>query len=370
MELVNLDSLEADAKAKLSPMAFAYYASGAEEEITLRENRRSFQRLSLMYRVLRNVESVNTGTSVLGQEISWPVLVAPMAFQRLAHDQGEIATVRAAGRSGTIMMLSTMSTTAMEEVAANATTPLWFQLYIYKDRDATAGLVARAEAAGCKAIVLTVDAPVLGRRERDIEHRLHLPDGVTAENMLPSGYQAIEKTANGSGLAAYFASLLDPSISWRDLEWLRSITKLPLLVKGIVRPDDALKALDHGASGIVVSNHGGRQLDTAPATIDVLPDIAEALKHHRERDRFTLLMDGGIRRGTDVVKALALGADAVLLGRPVLWALAKAGEEGVESALNHLREAVANAMALCGCRHVGELTGDLVRPLSRGGEID
>jgi 4-hydroxymandelate oxidase len=360
MEIVNLEGLEAMAEKKMDAMAFSYYVSGAEDEITLQENRAAFSRLTLMYRVLRGVGEIDTRTTLLGHELAWPVLVAPMAFQRLANDEGERATARAAAKSGTLMLLSTMSNVSMETVARDAGGPVWFQLYIYKDRDTTAELVRRAERAGCKAIVWTVDAPVLGRRERDMKHRFHLPEGLTAENMMPGGYEKIEAADRGSGLAAYFASLLDPGISWKDLEWLCSLTRLPVLVKGIVRADDATRALDLGASGVIVSNHGGRQLDTAPATIEVLPEIARALEGRNDRDRIALLMDGGIRRGTDVVKALALGADAVLVGRPVLWALSLGGEGGVVAALDHLRGELTTALALCGCRNLDEVTADLI----------
>jgi 4-hydroxymandelate oxidase len=253
------------------------------------------------------------------------------------------------------MVLSTLSTTPMEEVVAATEGPVWFQLYVYKDRGATAELVARAREAGCRALVLTVDAPLLGRRERDVRNRFRLPEGLKVENVLPAGRELPADVAD-SGLAAYFASLLDPSLSWKDLDWLRSISGLPLVIKGVVRADDARRAVDHGADGLVVSNHGGRQLDTSPATLDVLEEISQAVG-----DRLEVLLDGGVRRGTDVVKALALGARAVLLGRPVLWALAWKGEEGVRHALRMLQEEVDLALALCGCSTPADLDRSLVR---------
>jgi 4-hydroxymandelate oxidase len=359
MEPVNVFDLEAIAREKLSRDALDYYAGGAHDEVTLRDNRAAFERVSLAYRVLVDVSRRDLATTVLGQPVSMPILVAPTAFHRLATPEGERATARAAGAAGTVMILSTLSTTPIEEVVAAASGPVWFQLYVYRDRRATEGLVRRAEAAGCRALVLTVDAPLLGRRERDVRNRFRLPPGLAVANLLPEGYGELPPAAADSGLAAYVASFLDPALTWRDVAWLRSITRLPVLVKGIVRPDDALRAAEAGAAGIVVSNHGGRQLDTSPATLDVLPEIADALSSHGHR--IELLMDGGVRRGTDVVKALALGARAVLLGRPILWGLAADGEAGAILALRMLRDELDLAMALAGAPTVAEITRDLVR---------
>jgi 4-hydroxymandelate oxidase len=358
MDYLNLRELEEQAGAKLPKMAFDYYAGGAHDEVTLRENVAAFGRVRLHYRVLRDVSARSTQTTVLGQEVSFPVLVAPTAAQKLAHADGELATVRAAGARGTVMILSTMATTSIEEVARAASGPLWFQLYVYKDRGATEAVVARAEAAGCRALVLTVDAPVLGTRERDVRNRFALPPGLAIENMVPAGYGGVPKIEGDSSLAAYVNSMHDCSLSWKDVAWLRSRTKLPILVKGVVRADDARLAVDAGVAGIVVSNHGGRQLDTSPATIDVLPRVVDAVA-----GRCEVLMDGGVRRGTDVLKALALGARAVLLGRPVLWGLALDGQRGVERVLDTLRREVDLAMALAGCASVAEVTRDLVEPI-------
>jgi len=258
------------------------------------------------------------------------------------------------------MIVSTLSNTSVEDIAATATGPLWFQLYIYKDRDATRELVARVEAAGCRAIVLTVDAPILGPRERDVRNRFALPQGLSVENLVGAGQGTVAGQESGSGLATYVSSFIDPSISWRDVEWLRSITKLPVIIKGIVRADDARRAVEAGASGIVVSNHGGRQLDALPATIDALPYVALAAGGRAE-----VYVDGGIRRGLDVVKAIALGARAVLIGRPVLWGLAADGEHGVARVLEMLQREIDNTMGLCGCPHVDNITADLLRPDSR-----
>jgi 4-hydroxymandelate oxidase len=301
------------------------------------------------------VEAPVDPTAVLGHRVAFPVLVAPMAFQQLATPEGEVATARAVGEAGSIMTLSTLSNRSMEDVVAAASGPIWFQLYVYKDRAATQALVERAEAAGCQALVLTVDAPLLGRRERDVKTGFHLPDGLRAANLLAHGAEEVAAHEGGSGLAAYVAGLLDPNLTWADVDWLRSITKLPLLVKGIVRGDDAALAVEHGAAGVVVSNHGGRQLDTAVATADVLAEVVDAVAGQAE-----VLVDGGVRRGTDVVKALALGATAVLLGRPVLWGLAVDGQAGARRVLSLLRDEVDLTLALLGCRSLGELERDLL----------
>ncbi len=359
MEPINLLDFEALARERLAPEAYDYYAGGAHDEVSLRGNRAAYDRRSLAYRVLVDVSRRELGTAVLGTPVSMPILVAPTAFHRLADAEGEVATVRAAGAAGTVMILSTLSTSTVEEVVAAASGPVWFQLYVYKDRKATEGLVRRAEEAGCRALVLTVDAPLLGRRERDVRNRFGLPPGLGVANLLPNGYGDLPKGIDGSGLAAYVSSLIDSSLSWRDLAWLRSITALPLLIKGVVRPDDALRAAEAGAAGLVVSNHGARQLDTSPATLDVLPEIVEALAAHGHD--LEVLMDGGIRRGTDVLKALALGAKAVLVGRPVLWGLAARGEAGVGQVLELLRGELDLAMALAGAPAVCEITRDLVR---------
>jgi 4-hydroxymandelate oxidase len=322
--------------------------------VTVRENRSAFERLALRYHVLVDVSHRSTKTTVLGAPVDFPVLVAPTAFQRLACDEGEIATARAAKSAGTVMILSTASTCAIEDVAAVGGRQ-WFQLYVYSDRGLTKALIERAEACGMGAVVLTVDAPVLGRRERDLRNRFRLPDGVRLANVPSSGSVPMPTGHGESGLANHFASGIDAGLTWRDVEWLRSITRLPVLIKGIVRGDDAAKAIDHGASGIIVSNHGGRQLDTAIASVRALPEVVDAVA-----GRADVLLDGGIRRGTDVIKAIALGARAVLIGRPVVWGLASGGEAGARRVLDLLRAEVDLAMALCGCPTIGDITGDLV----------
>ncbi|HEU0030452.1 MAG TPA: alpha-hydroxy acid oxidase [Kofleriaceae bacterium] len=355
MDVLNLHELEALARARLPKLAWDYYSSGADDERCLARNREAYDRIALHYRVLVDVATRDLATTLLGQRVALPVAIAPTAFHRLAHRDGELASVRAAGEAGALFVLSTLSNTAVEDVVAAATGPVWFQLYVYRDRAATEALVRRVEAAGCRALVLTVDAPLLGRRERDVRNQFALPAGLGIENMFAAGYARLPAASGESGLAAYFAELLDPSLTWSAVEWLRSITTLPIVVKGIVRPDDALRAVDHGAAGIVVSNHGGRQLDASPATIDVLPRIADVVS-----GRADVLLDGGIRRGTDVVKALACGARAVLVGRPTLWGLAAGGQAGVRAMLEILRRELDLAFALCGCSDVASVTRDLV----------
>ncbi len=350
MELFNLDDYERAAQEMLPPEIYDYYAGGANDEITVQANGAAYGRIRLLYRVLRDVSQRSLATEILGQPLSLPILIAPTAFHRLAHPQGEIATARAAAAAGTIMIVSMVATTAIEEIAAaNAASakapPLWFQVYVLPDRDFTVTLVRRAEAAGCRALVLTVDSPIFGRRERDMRHHFHeLPPGLSLANFTPSGTTTPPK----------FDFKAD--LTWADVAWLRTLTDLPLLLKGIVHPDDVRLAWEHGANGLIVSNHGGRQLDTAVSTIEILPEIAAAAN-----GRMPILVDGGIRRGTDVLKALALGADAVAIGRPVLWGLAVGGESGVYDVLDNLRRELDSALALCGCANLDEVGPELLR---------
>ena len=355
---INLWELEARARELLPQMAYDYYASGANDEVTLRENRAAYERITLLPRMLVDVSVRDISTTVLGESVSMPILIAPTALPGLAHPEGEIATTKAAGAAKTLMTLATLSTSSIEEAMATATGPVWFQLYVFRDRAISASLVQRAETAGCKAVVLTVDDPVAGRRERDVRNRLTLPDHLSLKNLLSAGCQELPKNVAGSGLAAYVASLFDAALTWKDIEWLAGVTKLPILVKGILRADDALRAVNYGASGIIVSNHGARQLDTTPATISVLPEIVDAVAGAVE-----VYVDGGIRRGTDVLKAMAYGARAVLVGRPILWGLAVGGEAGVKYVLELLRQEFDLAMALSGCPRLTAITRDLVRPL-------
>ncbi|MEX1022919.1 MAG: alpha-hydroxy acid oxidase [Dehalococcoidia bacterium] len=352
---INLAEFEALARERLSPLAWDYYASGALDEITLRDNREAFERLAIRYHVLAGTAERDLSTQVLGQTHDLPLLIAPTAFARLAHDGGESAVARAAAAEGVTQVLSTLSTISLEDVAKAAPGgSRWFQLYVFKDRGLTADLVRRAEASGYEAIVMTVDAPLLGRRERDARNRFALPEGLSAAN-LAANLGRVASDGTDSGLFQFFASVLDPGLTWDDVEWLASLTTLPILVKGVVRGDDAERAVERGVGGVIVSNHGGRQLDTAVSSIDALPEVAEAVD-----GRAAVLLDGGVRRGTDIVKALALGASAVLIGRPVLWGLAVDGEDGVRRVLQILREEFDLAMALCGASNVGELWPDLL----------
>ena len=326
----NLFDFEGPAREKLPPMVYDYFASGAGNESDIRANRAAFECLSVHYRVLVDVSQRDLSVEMFDQKISMPVLVAPTAFHRLAHPEGELATARAAVAAGTVMVLSSLSTTSMEEVAAAADPapgvmpncsrcrvpgPLWFQLYINKNRGFTRDLVARVECAGYRRWLVTVDSPEWGRRERRRRNAFHLPPGINAVNLLPSNERGEALSHQGAGMGHAFGWMLDASLTWKDVEWLCSISGLPVLLKGICRADDAERVPEHGVKGIIVSNHGGRQMDTAPATIEVLPAIAEAVA-----GRMPVLLDGGVRRGLDVLKAIALGATAVLVGRPVLWA--------------------------------------------------
>lgn len=355
LDVLNLDELEGLARARLPRMAFDYIAGGADDEWTLRENRAAFERLQLIPRVLVDVANRDLATTILGTRVSMPVLVAPMAFHALAHTDGELATARAAASAGTIMIASTASNYSMEEIAASAGGPRWFQLYIYRDRELTRSLVERAAAAGYAALCLTVDAPLIGRRWRDIRNRFSLPLGLTMGNFSSRATADVPEAERESGLSAYVASQWDASVTWKDIEWLKNVSHLPVILKGILSAEDARLAVEHEAAAIVVSNHGGRQLDTVPAAVTVLPHIAEAVQGQIE-----ILLDGGVRRGTDVLKALALGARACLLGRPVLWGLALDGEEGARSVLELLRAEIDSAMALAGCRSVAEVSGALI----------
>lgn len=353
---VNLSEYEALAAERLPRMVYDYYAGGANDERLLRRAPAAWEALTIRYRVLRDASRTALGCTILGKAHDWPVLVAPTAFQRMAHPDGELATARAASGARTAMVLSTLSTTPMEAVAAATTAPWWFQLYIDRDRGRSEALVRRAEAAGCGALVLTVDTPLLGRRERDVRNAFHVPPELPVPHLGEVTRDTLATGADGgSALAATFANHLDSAITWRDVAWLRGLTALPVLVKGVVRGDDAVEALAHGADGVIVSNHGGRQLDAAMPTARALPEVADAMA-----GRGTLLVDGGVRRGSDVVAALALGAQGVLLGRPILWGLAADGEPGVARVLQLFREEVSLAFALAGVTSVHEATRDLL----------
>jgi isopentenyl diphosphate isomerase/L-lactate dehydrogenase-like FMN-dependent dehydrogenase len=335
---VNVWDYERLAEEKLDANAHAYFAGGAGDEVTLRENVAAFERRKLRPRVLVDVRAVSTATTVLGTEIALPVLIAPLALQRMAHPDGELATARAAAAAGTIMCLSTATTARPAEVAAAAPeAPRWFQVYVFGDRSATEELIAEAVASGFSALVLTADTPYLGRRERDVRIDFKIPEHLTVAGDI-------------------FGQGFDAGLSWRDLEWLAGYG-VPVVVKGILTAEDARLACEHGAAAVVVSNHGGRQLDGVPASLDALEEVVAAVDGRAE-----VLLDGGVRRGTDVLKALALGARAVLIGRAMLWGLAAAGEEGVVDVLRLLRDEVELGLALLGCASPADVTRAHVTP--------
>ncbi len=336
---VSLNDYAAHAQRAMDPAAWAYLDGGAADEITLRGNEAAWRRLQIIPRVLRPMDQGHTQVSLFGRTLPWPVMVAPMAFQKLAHSEGELAVACATAAQQCGLVASAQASTELEPIAQcfldePARGPLWFQLYMQPTREATLALVRRAEAAGYEALVLTVDAPVHGARDRERRSGFRLPAGIRAVNLPPSaapeGANLFERLSNAPG--------------WADVEWLAEQTRLPLVLKGIPHPLDAQRALEAGAAGLIVSNHGGRTLDTMPPTAELLPAIVEEVA-----GRAPVLVDGGLRRGTDVLKALALGATAVLVGRPVLWGLAAAGAVGVAHVLRLLRDELEIAMALSGC---------------------
>ena len=353
MDPVNVREFEALARERLDPVHYDYFAGAAQDEITVRGNESAFARLALVPRILRGVAAPALDVTVLGADASMPIMMSPTAFHRLAHPDAERATARAAAAAGTIMIAAMLSTTAIEDIAAEARKAasdpvLWFQLYIQPDLGFTEAIVRRAEEAGCQALVVTVDSPALGRHERNDRNDFHdLPAGIRCENL---------RELRGGEPGSVRQVVLSPEISWRHIDWLREISSLPVVLKGALHPLDARLAVERGVDALLVSNHGGRQLDTMPPTIDQLPLIAETVE-----GRVPLLLDGGVRRGTDVVKALALGADAVAVGRPILWGLAADGEAGVTRVLEILRAETAHTLTLCGCDAPGAVTRDLVR---------
>ena len=354
--LINVADYARVARRALPKGVLDYFEGGALDEITLRENSAGWERLKLYYRVLAGVGTRDMTTTVLGRPISMPIVVAPTAFHKLACETGEIATARAAKAARTLFILSSLSNTAMESVFAQAASPRWFQLYIYKDRAITFELVKRAEAAGAEAIVLTVDAPGLGTRERDARNSFRLPDGLAVENLAPLGKGNFPEVT-GSALAAYVQANFKDDLGFDDLDWLCQSTRLPVVVKGVCRGDDARHAAEHGAKAVVVSNHGGRQLDTAPATCEVLPHVVDAVG-----DLCEIYVDSGIRRGSDVLKAIALGARAVLVGRPILLGLCVSGEQGALQVLEILRRELDEAMLLSGCTKLSDIGRSLLTP--------
>lgn len=351
-QITNVMEYQAIAKEKLPKMVYDYYASGAEDQWTLQENRNAFSKILFRPRILIDVSKIDITTTFLGFNISMPIMIAPTAMQKMAHPEGEYATARAASAADTIMTLSSWATSSVEEVASTGPGIRFFQLYVHKDRNVVAQLVRRAERAGFKAIALTVDTPRLGRREADIKNRFTMPPHLTLKNFEGLDLGKIDKT-DDSGLASYVSSQIDRSLNWKDVEWLQTITHLPILVKGVLTAEDARLSVQAGAAGIIVSNHGARQLDYVPATIMALEEVVKAAQ-----GRVPVFLDGGVRRGTDVFKALALGASGVFIGRPVLFALAAHGEAGVRKVLQMLHDEFELTMALSGCRSLKDITRD------------
>lgn len=339
-DLLDLSDFERAAQTVMSPLAWAYVSGGAGDEVTLRWNREAWERLRIAQRTMIDVSQLDTRVSLLGRTLDYPFILAPTAYHKLSHPEGEIATVKGAGLAGAIAIMSTVATVSLEDCAAAATSPLWFQLYVQPDRGFTRELVQRAEAAGYQALVLTIDVPVMGSRYRELRAKFTLPPGMERANL--KGRAAATGGQRATENSIYSATL-DPKLTWKDIEWLRSLTRLPIIVKGIGHPDDAELAVQAGVDGLVVSNHGGRNLDTSPPTAEVLPAVVA-----RVAGRTPVLADGGIRRGTDILKALALGADAVLIGRPYVYGLAVDGPNGVKRIITILRRELEAAMALCG----------------------
>ncbi|CAF3636927.1 unnamed protein product [Rotaria socialis] len=362
--LLNIEDYHQRAQQILPQMTYDFYRTGSDDQVTLVDNQLAYRRIKLRPKIFIDVSShppsnsVNRHTKLLNSSvtISFPCIIAPTAVHCLANrEHGELATVRAAVTHSTIMCISTLASTSMESIAEEhrrqikehypqSYSQLWYQLYVFKNRQLTQQLIERAERCGYKAVVITVDLCVLGNRECDIHNDFALPDGIRAENL-------IDDTDDNAFKWAY-----DSSLSWKDLGWIRSITRLPLIVKGILHPDDAREAVRHGVQGIVVSNHGGRQLDTSQSAIEALPDIIRAVRSEAKNCEMDVYIDGGIRRGTDILKALALGAKAVLVGRPILWGLAVDGEKGVNNVLQILKNEFQTAMMLSGCQTIEDIS--------------
>eukprot|EP00931_Biecheleriopsis_adriatica_P087178 TRINITY_DN61685_c0_g1_i1.p1 TRINITY_DN61685_c0_g1~~TRINITY_DN61685_c0_g1_i1.p1 ORF type:complete len:386 (+),score=79.81 TRINITY_DN61685_c0_g1_i1:34-1158(+) len=363
----NLRDFEGIAKEIIDKVDFDYYSSGAEDEITLQRNKDAWQRIVIWPRFLVDCSSVSTAVHLdfLGVDASMPVIVPPMAMQKLAHEEGEIGLARAAHAAGLPYCFTQQATTKFETVCEQSSGPMLFQMYMFQDRTISEGMIKRAEACGARAIVVTVDSPVLGRRERDLRNKFTPASrGIQLVNYVSQ--QKGGSTSSTSASVKARTAGRDASFNWKDLEWLKSVTRLPFVLKGIVHPDDANMAIQHGASAIWVSNHGGRQLDGGPATADALAQVAAAVN-----GRLPIIVDGGLTRGVDILKSLALGATVACVGRPLLWALAADGQAGAQLALNMLQEELTTAMALSGISSLSDVSRKLVQapgdhpPLSR-----
>ena len=351
----NHTDYETAARRLLPEGPLGYFAGGSLDESTVAENRAALARIKLRWRALAGITAPDTSVDLLGTRLAYPVIVAPVAFQCMAHPDGETAMARAVAAAGSLMVLSTTSTCPVPDVATASRGAFWFQLYMMKDRGITTELVRRAESAGARAIALTADVPAWGRRERDMRSNFALPAHLVIHSLVIPGREDFYDGRFRSDLAAFIGSRLDFGLTWEDVAWLRSITNLPVVVKGIGHPDDADEAVSSGASAVWVSNHGGRQLDSAAGVADVLPSIAEAVS-----GRVPIIADGSVCRGTDVVKLLALGATTAAVGRSALWALAAGGEEGATSMLSTLHLEVTNALSLCGCQNIRAVSKSII----------
>ncbi len=373
----NIEDFRAVARRRLPRMIFDYLDGGSDDEVTLRANRTGFGKYQLMPRVLRDVENIDLATTVLGQEVDLPLLISPTGQTRMFHHGGEMAVARAAARAGTIYSLSSVSSTSIEDTAAASPDPKWFQIYVWRDRGVTKEFIARCRDSGYHALCLTVDLSTHGNRERDLRNRLSFPATLNLKTVtdvlrhprwlyhyLTGSRIEIANVVNSprvqlpdsGNLMEYVASQFDPTVTWEDAAWMIDQWGGPFLIKGITSPEDARRAVDIGASGIIISNHGGRQLDTSPPAIEMLPEIVRAVAGRAE-----ILIDGGVRRGTDVIKALALGAQAVMIGRPYLYALAAGGEAGVERMFDLFRAEITRDMALLGCPKISDITAEYIR---------
>ncbi|XP_050432320.1 2-Hydroxyacid oxidase 1 [Adelges cooleyi] len=353
-KLTSVKDYENYAVNTLPKPVLGYYQGGACEEFTLSINNRAFNKLRIIPRMLRNVQNRDYSLTVQGNKVRLPIGISPCAMHKMAHEDGECASARAAGKYGAIFILSTLSNCSLEEVAhAAPDTVKWFQLYVYKDRAMTISLIQRAEKAGYKALVLTVDTPVFGIRYRDIKNNFSLPSHLKLGNFSEENSK-MSKT-DGSGLTDYVMKLFNDQLVWDDVLWLKRITKLPIIIKGILSAADARIAADLGCNGVFVSNHGGRQLDTSPATIEALPSIVREVGHQVD-----VYLDCGIRQGTDAFKALALGAKMVFLAQPILWGLTYNGQKGAEDVFGLIINEFDNAMALTGCRKLDQIKKEMV----------
>ena len=340
---VSRDRRDAEARGVLPIEAYDFISGGAGEEQTLAANEAAFQRIRFTTRILRDVSSIDTAVTIFGDRLAMPVLVAPMGAHRLVHPEGEIGTARAAAQAGVGYITSTAATESMEDLAAEGGQARWFQLYCYRDRGVTEDLVHRAEAADYSALCVTCDAPVLGMRRRDVKNAFRPSPDIRWVNLERYGLAALPNAQDGSVVMKYFAGLIDPTLTWRELEWMAGITRLPVVVKGVLNPEDARLAVEAGAGGVYVSNHGGRQLDRVVATVDALQGVVDAVG-----DRVPVFIDGGLRSAADVAAAIAMGAAAVAIGRPILWALAIGGQGEVARYLEELHADLVRTLALLG----------------------